>query len=260
MRKYLFNLGYFFFIIQSITSICFSQPLNSSPIPEDSRQMILVLTDSPLATKGYLFRFERKNQNSSWELVKEKIPIVLGRNGLAWGRGLNQVDTSKLSVKVEGDGKSPAGIFKLSAAFGYASSDEMKGLKFPYIHITEMLECIDDVKSEYYNQLVKRNEVENIDWQSSEKMFYADIWYKQGVVVQNNEPAVKGGGSCIFLHNWSVPDETSAGCTELEPLQLSEIIYWLDSSANPILIQLTKELYDYYLQSWKLPKNLSIIY
>lgn len=125
-------------------------------------------------------------------MIKEKIPIVLGRNGMGWGRGLNPIDTLQLATKAEGDGKSPAGVFGLSAAFGYASSDEMKELKIPYIHVTEMLECIDDAKSDYYNQLFYKDEVDTVDWQSSEKKCFADIYYEQGVVVdQNTDPVLK---------------------------------------------------------------------
>ena len=258
MKKYILTLGYYFIFL--FVTLCHSQ-VSNSPIPGDSHQMILVLTDSASATRGYLYRFERKNQDSSWEQTKEKIPIVLGRNGLAWGRGLHVIDSSKLAVKIEGDGKSPAGVFTLTYAFGYASSNEMKGLKINYMEITAMRECIDDVKSEYYNQVINNNEVEKIDWQSSEKMYFAGIYYEQGVIVdQNIDPIVKGSGSCIFLHNWSTPDETSAGCTEMEPANMKEIIYWLDYSAYPVLVQLNKQLYDEYQQSWKLPENINITY
>lgn len=258
MKKYILTLGSG--IIYLFSSLSYSQ-ITSLPVPEESRQMILVLTDSASATKGYLYRYEKKNKNSNWKLIKDKIPIVLGRNGLAWGRGLNPIDSSRLSIKTEGDGKSPAGVFTLSAAFGYADSKEMKGLKIPYIHISEMLECIDDSRSKYYNKLIHRNEVEKVDWQSSEKMYFAEIYYEQGVVVdQNINPIEKGAGSCIFLHNWAAPDETSAGCTEMQPIDMKEIIYWLDASAKPILVQLTKKLYDYYKQSWKLPKNINVVY
>lgn len=260
MKKYFISIICLFIFIHSFISFSISQSLKSSPIPNDSHQMILVLTDSAVATKGYLYRYEKRNQNIDWQLVGEKIPIVLGRNGLGWGRGLNPIDTMLLAEKVEGDGKSPAGVFRLSAAFGYANPDEMKGLKLPYIHITEMLECIDDVESEYYNQLVYKNEVDTVDWKSSEKMRFADIYYEQGVVVdQNTDSIMNGAGSCIFIHNWATSNETSAGCTEMEPINLSEIIYWLDSSSNPILVQLTKKLYNHYRKSWKLPKNLEIL-
>jgi D-alanyl-D-alanine dipeptidase len=240
------------------TPYSFSQ-VNNSPVPADSRQMILVLTDSASATNGFLYRYEKKNE--SWELTKEKIPIVLGRNGLAWGRGLHQIDSILLPIKIEGDGKSTAGVFTLTYAFGYAPSTEMAGLKINYMEITAMRECIDDAKSEYYNQVVNNNEVDSIDWQSSEKMHFAGIYYEQGVIVdQNINPIEKGAGSCIFLHNWAIPDETSAGCTEMEPANMKEIIHWLDYSLYPVLVQLTKQLYDEYQQSWELPQNIDIIY
>ena len=48
-------------------------------------------------------------------------------------------------------------------------------------------------------------------------------------------------------------NETSAGCTEMEPAKLKEIIYWLDASANPVLVQLTKQLLKEYQKPWQLP-------
>jgi len=259
-KKFIIPKCFSFFILL-FSAFYIPQTIGDSPIPGNTRQIILVLTNSISSTKGYLYRFERESRNADWKQSAEKIPIVLGRNGMAWGRGLHEIDSSILDVKTEGDGKSPAGVFTLTYAFGYAPASEMKGLKIPYMEITAMRECIDDVKSEYYNQLVNNNEVETIDWQSSEKMYFADIYYEQGVVVdQNINPIEKGAGSCIFLHNWAAPDETSAGCTEMEPVKMKEIINWLDYSAHPILIQLTQQLYEIYKQTWGLPKDINIIY
>jgi len=217
--------------------------------------MILVLADSMNATKGNLFRFERVSIKNNWIRFGNSIPVVLGKNGLAWGIELDNEDTLTMPIKREGDGRSPAGVFTLSSAFGYSRVEKMKGLKIPYIHITEMLECVDDVNSEYYNKLILRDEVENVDWQSSEKMYFADIWYELGVVVDYNvNPIRKDCGSCIFIHNWSDPNETTAGCTETAPSDLKEIIYWLDSSKNPVLVQLSRQLFDKYKKSWGLPE------
>jgi zinc D-Ala-D-Ala dipeptidase len=246
-------------VVILLASVCFSQNQGSAPIPNDCEQIIVVITDSALSTKGELVYFERKNESSFWIRVSNKIPVVIGRTGLGWGKGLNDVDSSKLPIKKEGDGRSPAGVFKLGAAFGYTPPDEMKGVKISYLPITEMVECIDDIKSEYYNQIVNRSEIKDVDWQSSEKMFFADIWYEQGIVVEHNtNPVINGAGSCIFIHNWSQPDETTAGCTEMEPTNLKKIIYWLDSSANPVLIQLTRNLYQEYQQAWQLPLQKEI--
>jgi len=252
---------YFLILISLSTSICFAQTWNNSPIPNTSKQMVLVLTDSITSTNGELVYFERQNDKSSWKKISSTIPIVLGRNGLGWGRGLNFIDSLKLPMKIEGDGRSPAGVFELGAAFGYANANanEMKGLKIPYIPITEMVECVDDIKSSYYNQIVARDDIKEVDWQSSEKMFFAEIWYQQGIVIeQNTNPIINGSGSCIFLHNWSQPNETTAGCTEMEPEKLKELIYWLDSSSNPILIQLTKQLFNEYQNPWQLPIPIDI--
>ncbi|NWF90834.1 MAG: L,D-transpeptidase family protein [Ignavibacteriaceae bacterium] len=249
MKSYIRVKAYLLILIIVLPS--YSQS-NNSPVPRESKQLIIVLTDSTSSTKGFLYRCDKKN--GTWKLISSKLPIVLGRNGLGWGRGLHQIDSSLLPVKVEGDGKSPAGVFTLSYAFGYAKVETMKNLKFPYIEVTSMLECIDDVKSKYYNQLVNNNEADTIDWQSSEKMYFADVYYEQGIVVdQNINPIEKGAGSCIFLHNWATPNETSAGCTEMAPENLKEIINWLNYSDYPILVQLTEPLYRFYQQQWELP-------
>jgi L,D-peptidoglycan transpeptidase YkuD (ErfK/YbiS/YcfS/YnhG family) len=254
IKKYVLNVKNYFVLFLLYSSFSFSQTLNKLPIPVNTRQVILILTDSIKSTSGNLYRFERSDIKSKWSQIGETIPIVLGRNGLAWGRGLNEIAESKLPIKAEGDGKSPAGVFKLGSAFGYAPEEQMRGLKIPYIHITELCECIDDIKSEHYNEIVFRNEIDTVDWQSSEKMFYADIYYELGVIInQNMNPIIRGLGSCIFLHNWSIPDETSSGCTEMEPKNMEEIIYWLDFSANAILVQLTGQLYNDYQQIWELP-------
>lgn len=195
VKKLLFNAKYYSILILLYTSICCSQTSNDSPIPEYSRQMILVLINSITSTSGNLIYFERKSDKSTWIQISKTIPVVIGRNGLGWGRGLNSIDSSKLPMKTEGDGRSPAGVFELSSAFGYANAEEMEGLKIPYIPITEMLECVDDLKSSYYNQIILRNEIEEVDWQSSEKMYFADIWYEQGVIIdQNTDPIIKGAG------------------------------------------------------------------
>jgi hypothetical protein len=39
----------------------------------------------------------------------------------------------------------------------------------------------------------------------------------------------------------------------MEPEKLKEIIYWLDASANPVIVQLTKQLYEEYQKPWQLP-------
>lgn len=231
---------------------------NATPIPASCRQMVLVLTDSINDTAGTLNYFERENTDSTWTLSHDKIPVAIGRNGLGWGRGLHgDKNIFDFPLKKEGDGRSPAGVFSLSAVFGYKHADQMVNLKMPYIHITEMTECVDDVNSKYYNQIISRDEIEktgHVDWQSSEKMSLCGIYYELGVIVNHNsDPIKKGAGSCIFLHNWSNPNETTAGCTAMSPQNMKDIVYWLDKEKQPVLVQLTKQSYIDLIKQWNLP-------
>jgi len=185
-RKY-FNyliLALFLFPLASISA----QNLTSNW--KLSNQMILVLTDSITATNGYLYYYERENSKLEWKLINSSIKIVLGRNGLGLGLGLHNLsDLPNIPVKKEGDSRSPAGVFNLSSVFGYNLPEQMKELKMPYFNLSEMVECIDDADSKYYNRLISKDKIEElkaVDWNSSEKMSAAGIYYELGVVVDHN--------------------------------------------------------------------------
>jgi D-alanyl-D-alanine dipeptidase len=154
-------------------------------------------------------------------------------------------------LKKEGDGKAPAGVFRLSTAFGFAGT--APGLKMPYTSLTPTVECVDDVNSRRYNLIVDRNRVSNVDWRSSEKMRAVD-GYRWGVVVDHNaSPPVAGRGSCIFLHIWAGPEKGTAGCTAMEQPNLEAMLRWLDAKKNPLLVQLPEAEYTRLRSLWKLP-------
>jgi L,D-peptidoglycan transpeptidase YkuD (ErfK/YbiS/YcfS/YnhG family) len=206
-----------------------ANPLPRPTIPlGGSRQCLLVITPSWTSTSGVLTVFTRSGDDTAWIQRGGKIPVVLGKNGLAWGRGLACVRSFPGPVKKEGDERAPAGIFRLSSAFGYAPATEARGIKLPYIAITSQSEAIDDPASHYYNQLVERSRISVPDWRSSEKMQRADDVYRWGVVVDHNTPPTKGAGSCIFLHVWRGPASVTAGCTAMAEPNLKALIAWLD--------------------------------
>ena len=249
----------FVFFLFSLYSC--EKPINRSLIPATCRQCILVLTDSAEDAKGFLYRFEKDGKKSSWRMIGKKTPVILGRNGLGWGRGIDHSSNPfNYPIKKEGDGRSPAGIFHLSLVFASKPKEQMRNLKMPYLHITEMTECVDDVNSEYYNQVVSRDkiETEKVDWESSEKMSSYAPRYELGVVVEHNtHPVKKKCGSCIFLHNWSNPNETTSGCTAMDPAKMQEIVYWLDEDKQPVLIQLTQQSYIGLIKRWGLPEIIN---
>jgi L,D-peptidoglycan transpeptidase YkuD (ErfK/YbiS/YcfS/YnhG family) len=235
-----------------------AQESSRSPIPGSSSQLIVVVSASFDADHGTLHRFEREAGKPAWRMAGGPARVTLGRNGLGLGIGLHEIgasgDGAGLPVKREGDGKSPAGVFRLSSAFGYAPAEQMQELSIPYTHVTEQLECVDDANSAWYNQVVSRGAVEDVDWQSSEQMLMDGIWYEQGIVVDHNTgPASPGAGSCIFLHNWTGPTDTTSGCTAMDPAILTGIVRWIDASRDPILVQFTEQMYGDYKAAWGLP-------
>lgn len=216
-----------------------------------ARQLVLVVTPGWDDVKGELRRFERKSGGEQWKAVGGTTSIVVGKNGIAWDPLAEPVVSGP--TKHEGDGRSPAGIFSLGTAFGFAEKNEAGWTKLPYLHLSEGIECVDDVKSSVYNQVVDRRTIKTPDWNSSEKMRAVGEAYRWGVVVNYNTPATAGRGSCIFLHIGGDQGKGTAGCTAMAQTDLREVMAWLDPKQSPALVQLPKVAYDKLKSVWSLP-------
>jgi D-alanyl-D-alanine dipeptidase len=232
---------------------------SSTPLAR-ARQLILVTTSDWTTVRGTLQRFERNGAHGAWRRVGAAIPVVVGRNGLGWGDGLNAptqgVDAaSDTPSKREGDGRAPAGVFRLGKAFGFAPAREASWLRVPYTTLTPAVECVDDTASRRYNLIVDRDAVKAVDWNSSERMRSVE-GYRWGLVVEHNTaPApVPGHGSCIFLHIWAGPEKGTAGCTAMEQSNLEGLLRWLDQSKRPLLVQLPEGEYTRLRKTWQLPR------
>lgn len=225
------------------------------PVPySKSLQSVVVTTKDWSAFQGKAQMFGRKSAKAKWQPVGESFAVVIGRNGTAWGAGLNELPSdTRLLMKTEGDGKAPAGIFSLTTSFG--SSEKPEYVKLPYQKLEEYTECVDDVKSTHYNRIVDRMKVGNFDWKSSEKMLAVGAEYDLGITVAHNtNPVNAGGGSCIFLHIWKDSETGTAGCTAMERANLEAILKWIEPKKIPVLIQLPEDSYKQFQDQWKLPK------
>ena len=222
-----------------------------------SREIIVVTTSDWNSPQGTLRRYERTEAGKKWKAIGEPIVVMIGKSGLAWGSGLVSVDKQAAiatdPIKKEGDGRAPAGVFRLSKAFGYASQAQ-PGWKMPYVNLTPSVECVDDTASKFYNQVVDRNSV-TADWSSSEHMLRQDELYRWGILVDHNaNPAVAGTGSCIFMHIWRGPGQPTVGCTAMPQANLESLISWLDPAREPLLVQLPAAQYQKLRKRWGLPK------
>jgi D-alanyl-D-alanine dipeptidase len=216
--------------------------LHAQEIP-DSKQLLVVTTENWSVSSGLMQRYERKNKQ--WHKVGKILEIKLGRNGLGWGIGLHTIPKDAEIIKKEGDGKSPAGIFRLNQAFGY----EPFNINYPYEVYSETDHCVDDVNSKFYNKIVDSTKIDR-DYKSHEVMKFPKDYYKYGIVVDHNgisdgSKSKKDAGSCIFIHIKSIP---TSGCTVMTENEIKEILRWLDPKAQPLLVQGTQKVVE---ELWK---------
>jgi D-alanyl-D-alanine dipeptidase len=214
---------------------------------DHSDQLIVVISKNWDDAQGIAQRYERHGDR--FEKFEAAFPVVLGKNGMGWGKGQLDVGQIEGPVKQEGDGKAPAGMFKLGTAFGYDTSAETR---LPYLTLTPTIECVDDPQSTRYNELVDGATMAN-DWNSSERMRRRDDLYRQGIVIEHNTPASPAAGSCIFFHIWRGPTVPTRGCTAMAPQDIARLFNWLDPHQSPLLVQLPEAQYEQWRKRWKLP-------
>lgn len=229
-----------------------SAPLAAADAPA-ALQMVVVTTERWSSVDAALRLYERKGSQSGWTPAGEEIFAVVGRNGLAWGRGLHPAPPPGGPQKREGDGRAPAGIFRLGPAFGETPGESLSRIVLPYRQMTESSRCVDDPASPVYNRLVEEGSVRK-EWSSAEEMRRSDGQYRLGIVVgHNTDPVMPGGGSCIFLHIRKSPSSGTAGCTAVSDAAMEELLRRLKPEANPLLVQLPRPEYERLRSAWGLP-------
>lgn len=206
-------------------------------LPASCLQVLLVTAAAETATIASLRLLER--HGSEWQQSGALIQVTIGRHGMAWGMGEHRASPpARFRDKREGDGCAPAGIFRLPAAFGEASSAPAS-FKLPYLPITDTLLAIDDPQSRYYNQIIDSAAVPvaRRDWAGAEVMHRTGGLYRWGLVVAHNPRNQPGHGSCIFMHLWQRPGHPTSGCTAMSEANILRVLKWLDPAKGPRLVQ-----------------------
>lgn len=211
-------------------------------LPNDTQQVLRVSNYSWSDSQAILQRFEK--QQGIWKQVAAPIPVQVGRNGMAWGRGLHNIKNLS-QFKQEGDGKAPAGIFKLASSFGY-SSVALSQQTYPYRTATPNDYYIDDSESKDYNRWVHiappSENTPKMYWKSYEKMRRDDARYELGIEVEHNKnPILAGAGSAIFIHVWKDKNSSTAGCTAMSKVNMAIILRWLKQDKHPVLVQVPSQ-------------------
>lgn len=183
---------------------------------ENSGQLILVTNKDASAFQVRIYLLEKDGK-----IWKPAFPAFAGTIGI---KGFASFD-----MKLEGDGKSPTGIFSLGTAFGDNASTITK---MPYRLTTEDDFWVDDVRSPDYNRWIKgRPQAASV-----EKMKRSDGLYRYGIVIEYNmDPIVRGKGSAIFIHRWQGKGKSTRGCLAMPEHQILRLLSWLDPAQKPLI-------------------------
>ena len=217
-----------------------------------ARQLIVVTTADWNADQGTLRRYERDADR--WRAVATADPVALGRAGSGWGLGLHPAQPGP--QKREGDGRSPAGVFAIGTAFGYAATD---ATALPYAALGADDWCIDTSGSPLYNRIVDARAVGAEAVAGSTEPMRRDLHldgderYRIGFVIAHNPRGVANAGSCIFAHIWKSAGSSTAGCTAMSATDLRAVMDWLRPDDHPVFVLMPQREYDRLQRDWNLP-------
>jgi L,D-peptidoglycan transpeptidase YkuD (ErfK/YbiS/YcfS/YnhG family) len=223
-----------------------------APLRSHARQLVLVTTAGWDTTSGVLRSFARTERG--WQPAGDRVPVVIGRQGAAWGVGLHPPQPGR--QKQEGDGRSPAGAFAIGVAFGYG---EAADTALPYVAMDADDYCIDVVTSPLYNRIVDAKSVGAGAVAGSTEPMRRDLHldgdrlYRIGFVIEHNPGARAGAGSCIFAHVWRSASAPTAGCTAMADGAMQRLLSWLKPDARPLFVLLPEPEYERLRAAWDLP-------
>jgi L,D-peptidoglycan transpeptidase YkuD (ErfK/YbiS/YcfS/YnhG family) len=166
-----------------------------------------------------------QKSSGTWNQIIN-IDSRIGTNGLVYD-----------NVRIEGDLRTPVGVYSLPYAFGTASNP---GTKLPYKSIGANTYFDGQYGSSTYDQLVE-GQPNNNEWETMNI-----VPYKYGLLINFNPEQKVGKGNAIFLH-LPTSSGATAGCVSIDENSMLQVLKWLSPNQNPrIVICPTSDLGNYY--------------
>jgi L,D-peptidoglycan transpeptidase YkuD (ErfK/YbiS/YcfS/YnhG family) len=221
-------------------------------VPSDCRQLIVAIAPNWNSMRGHLQLFDR-GTDGAWTALAPATPVLFGKNGVAWGRGIEGQNETGLR-KTERDGRAPAGLFRIGTIYTY-DRQLSPGSDYPFHQVTTADAWIDDVNSPDYNRFVTIPDPANPPpWFAKQKMRHNDFAYRWLVEIRHNSDSpVPGAGSAIFFHIRRGVSRPTAGCTTMAEADLVKLIRWLRATKNPCYVLLPLSEYHAKWEDWHLP-------
>ncbi len=173
--------------------------------------------------------FARKSPAASWMPQSTPEPAVVGARGIAWGHPFVSYAKGGEPIKQEGDKRTPAGLYRLGATFGFAKDDRPGHMQLaPGAQF-----CVHDPRSPHYGRIVTRAKAGETT--SGEDMAAFPL-YKRGIVIDYAPRPRAKAGSCIFLHIWGGEGVGTAGCVALPEERVAYLQDWTKGRHSVIAI------------------------
>jgi L,D-peptidoglycan transpeptidase YkuD (ErfK/YbiS/YcfS/YnhG family) len=206
----------------------------------DARQVLVVTGNGARSTRATLRAFQL-GLDGLW---REALPAMPARNGRSgW---------QPAARRVEGDGSTPQGTFRISTAFGLLPDP---GTKLPYRHADGDAHWAGDQRDPPTYNLLQPSAPAVRTWRLAHAERLADypVQYAYAAVIDFNRPAAptvtfdrrRHGyvtsqpadvrrGSAIFLHVNG--RGATAGCVSLRHADLLKVLRWLDPADRPRIV------------------------
>ena len=223
-----------------------------SALTQASQQLVLGVSEGWNSSSATLAFYQKKGKEWVRELGPQQ--VRLGKAGLAWGRGLHQ-NPAGVTLKREGDRRSPAGAFYIGGAWGYAPTIH-KHPALPYRRVTSRDLWIEDVNNPRYNQHLILDHEPRVAWERKAQMKQGDHAHSLKLFIAHNPPpnAIPGGGSAVFFHIWRRNGgKATFGCTTMPEPFLKALIAKIDPGKRPLYVLLPRAEYMRARSAWQLP-------
>ena len=181
----------------------------SCPAPlADAKRLVLVTAPNMNDVAATMRLYERASAKEEWRALGATEPATVGKAGIGWSQFFLKLARRGEPLKVEGDKRTPAGIFRIGRSFGTLASSRPD-----YLHVTPDTICVHDLSSPAYNTIASRARVGPAV--SAENMSRVLPMYRRGLLLDYPTDARKQAGSCIFIHVWRSPTTGTAGCVAM---------------------------------------------
>lgn len=248
------GMKHFLLILCSVLLCALAQ----AQLPKECTQVVVGITEGWNSSYAKVSLVE-KNAKGQWVRVLGPFSARVGRNGTAWGLGLH-ANPRGVTLKKEGDGRSPAGIFAIGGLWTTTKTPVKHDRALPEVHVgPNDLWGTDLNTPQYYNRYIRLDHPAATPWELHEQMKQTDYPHSIKMLICHNTAGtpgrpVLGGGSSIFFHIWrDAGAAPTAGCTTLHEQNLRAIISRLSVAKHPVYVLLPRTEYVKLRAPWRLP-------